>query len=67
PLPFFHSRQQLLASEPTSAAAHLYDALRSLDTSTTSQILLQGWPETDQSIALMNRLQKAAASVIEFE
>ncbi len=67
PLPFFHSRQQLLASEPTSAAAHLYDALRSLDTSTTSQILVQGWPETDQSIALMNRLQKAAASVIEFE
>ncbi|MFD2672082.1 L-threonylcarbamoyladenylate synthase [Marinicrinis sediminis] len=51
-------------STPEQAATRLYDALRAMDGAQIEVIYAEGCPRTGIGLALMNRLQKAAADRI---
>ncbi|KAI8142433.1 DHBP synthase RibB-like alpha/beta domain-containing protein [Fennellomyces sp. T-0311] len=50
---------------PEEVARGVFKGLRDLDTQNVDLIFVQGIPETKEGMAVMNRLRKAASSVIE--
>lgn len=54
-----------LSPEPEKAAPRLFAALRSLDETHPDVILIQGYGETGLGAAVMNRLRKAATTIID--
>lgn len=53
-----------LPAHPHAAAPRLFAALRTLDEHHPEEIVVQGYPQKDIGTAIMNRLSKAATSVI---
>ncbi len=54
-----------LSADPIKAAPLLFGALRELDTTSVSRIIVQGYDDRGVGAAIMNRLRKAASSMIE--
>jgi len=48
-------------TNPGELAANIYRCLRELDETNVTQIILEGVPAAGVGLAVMNRLQKAAA------
>ncbi|MBV9849969.1 MAG: threonylcarbamoyl-AMP synthase [Armatimonadetes bacterium] len=56
-----HVQATILPAEPRAYAAHLYEALHQLDRLAVSLILVQAVPETDDWLAVRDRLGRAGA------
>ncbi|KAG2224543.1 hypothetical protein INT45_004388 [Circinella minor] len=60
-IPVFMGRSE----HPDEVARGVFKGLRYLDTQNVDLIFVQGIPETEEGMAVMNRLRKAASKVIE--
>ncbi len=54
-------RAHVLGDTPEEAGNRLFTALREMDDLGVTRILAEGFPETDASLAVMNRMARAAA------
>lgn len=58
-------KEVVMGQEPEQVARNMFRGLRELDAHQVQVIFVQGVPETEEGMAVMNRLRKAATTVIE--